>query len=127
LLTYAPAFGPEVSGIPLDGILVSVAPRLVFADLCAKDTRQLAATIKDELSQNSDEKKYRAPLIFSLRRCAEPFRTPVADGLVAIRNQSQVKTCPTFGSLLEGTAATPGVASIGSLGSDSNSACIATR
>jgi hypothetical protein len=125
LLTDASTFGPEVSGIPLDSILVSIAPRLVFADLCAEDTRHVSDTIKDELSRDSDQKRHRAPLIFSLRRCAESLRTPTADGLLAIRNQPQVGTCHTFGSLLSGMAATPGVASIGSLDSDSNAACIA--
>jgi hypothetical protein len=128
LIPFTSRFNPQVSGMPLDGILVAIAPRLVFLDLCASDPGHLGDQMKMELSRGSDQMKYRSPVVFSARDCAEPYRAPIAEGLVASRRiQAPTQGCVTFRSLLDSATEIPGVTSIGSLSNAAGAICIARQ
>lgn len=125
LIPYASPDSPAVSGMPLEGFATSLAPRLVFLDLCANDTARFPEEIRAELIPGSGKTRPVAPVMFSLRNCAQPLETPLADSLVSVASTNlAAPNCVTLNSLVATTAAKPGVTSVGSLDSETGNRCI---
>jgi hypothetical protein len=118
-------YADVVSGMPLEGFVVSLAPRIAFFDLCAIDPDQVVAPLTIALGGRLTAAAYAAPAVFSIHSCGQAFQVPVATALKVEGSKWATMSCVPLKSLVDDMRGTAGVYIAGSLDDRAADLCIA--